>query len=656
MATLLREIPSPILGSLPDSETTRTYTVVGSGYDVAIDGQPFSLKPTSEHPVIRQTAPVRKEQSDTSRDPGEHSLAFWWIRAQSSSHGGAGQKYNVGGAEQEGIGPYRYLMSKGVDVFSEPGVVSVLPSTGLVASSSGTPLIGSTDDGRLFVADGTSLKRYTLTPKEGCPDHPDSPMDVSVETVAWGGTEPILSLTTDGSDYYLATATGVYNGTGLGAATKQYAYTSATPLLAWVKQRLILGLYWGGATFSKVYELDSNAEANTALPTQLFAATKKWRWTGVAETPSAILISGHNGQRSAVYRMSLKTDSATPTLLPGVVSAQLPPGELVLGLASYLGTVVGLNTSLGFRVGMLGSTGDFQYGPILVEHKWGNENGAVVGIGDSFYAGWTDEDGSAGLVRVCLADTYGSGAGVRHGWAPDLRGMTVVNGLLQPVAGKTTGVVYWRYGRKAFAVPSQGVFVESKDNSKMIGEITSSRIRWDTLEPKLVRFARIRGEAPGSITLSLKKDKDDTEYPVTTIDLSEKQDSGDVNVYLPPCQWVTVKTVLAGGARLTGTQLKALPAQRRQRFISLPLACYDRETLSNGRITGGPGTAAMRLLALESLEQTGAVVQLQWLTAKGGREYSELVVVEEVQFEQTVASGEAQGWGGMIYLTLRTVE
>ena len=92
-------------------------------YDVAIGGEPFILAPTDVNPYQRETAPYRKDQFDNSKEPGEQSLTGWWIRSQSSFHGGTGIKfYDPTSGESTN---YRFTDSQGVDVWTK-GQVSLL--------------------------------------------------------------------------------------------------------------------------------------------------------------------------------------------------------------------------------------------------------------------------------------------------------------------------------------------------------------------------------------------------------------------------------------------------------------------------------------------------------------------------------------------------
>jgi hypothetical protein len=93
-------------------------------YDVAIGGLPFIYAINDNRPYIRQTAPFRKDQFDNQTEPGEQSLTGWWIRSQSSFHGGTGITYFDPQTSDE-FGHYRFADSKGVDVFEE-GEVTLL--------------------------------------------------------------------------------------------------------------------------------------------------------------------------------------------------------------------------------------------------------------------------------------------------------------------------------------------------------------------------------------------------------------------------------------------------------------------------------------------------------------------------------------------------
>jgi hypothetical protein len=119
--------------------TAGFWTNNAEDYDVAFGGIPFFLAPTDVNPYQRETAPYRKEQFDNSREPGEQSLTGWWIRSQSSFHGGSGINFYDPTAG-ESIG-YRFNDSQGVNPWIK-GQVSLLKDTENTHVTTG-PVVGT---------------------------------------------------------------------------------------------------------------------------------------------------------------------------------------------------------------------------------------------------------------------------------------------------------------------------------------------------------------------------------------------------------------------------------------------------------------------------------------------------------------------------------
>jgi hypothetical protein len=92
-------------------------------YDIAIGGMPFILATNDERRYVRQTAPFKKDQFDNGAEPGEQSLTGWWLRSQSSFHGGEGIKFYDPSAGETVA--HRFTDSKNVDVWTK-GQVTLL--------------------------------------------------------------------------------------------------------------------------------------------------------------------------------------------------------------------------------------------------------------------------------------------------------------------------------------------------------------------------------------------------------------------------------------------------------------------------------------------------------------------------------------------------
>jgi hypothetical protein len=75
----------------PPTGGTGIYVQSGNRYNYAIGGLPFLSAATPDNPIVRESAPIRKQQFDASTTPGEQSLQGWWLRSQLSFHWGAGE-------------------------------------------------------------------------------------------------------------------------------------------------------------------------------------------------------------------------------------------------------------------------------------------------------------------------------------------------------------------------------------------------------------------------------------------------------------------------------------------------------------------------------------------------------------------------------------
>ena len=103
---------------------------------------------------------------------------------------------------------------------------------------------------------------------------------------------------------------------------------------------------------------------------------------------------------------------------------------------------------------------------------------------------------------------------------------------------------------------------------------------------------------------------------------------------------------------LTGYQLKALPAVRRARQLTIPLMNYDFEEDRYNAITGYEGRAWDRVNQLESIESLGDQLLIQDFTT------GETVqaVIESLEFvRMTPPERRYKGFGGILYVIARTV-
>jgi hypothetical protein len=512
-----------------------------------------------------------------------------------------------------------YADRVGVDPWT-PGALSLLRATQQHRTLASTGVVMGVISGSsnvLFATDGTGLYR------EG-------------SAVTWGGSNSILSLVNDGTNYYAADSVGIYRGTlAGGAGSKIWDTGNASVTLGWAKQRLVAGI---GAA---IYELTTGGPT---LPTALYThPASGWTWSAITEAPGAILAAGYAGGESAIYKFVLSTAGVMPTLTSGIVAAKLPTGERVLSLYAYLGSYVAIGTNKGVRIGLVAENGDISYGPLVIEST--QPVYALTGHDRFIYAGCTNQINSAsGLWRIDLGGEREDGT---FPYATDLQ-----SGVVGDVRSVT---IYGDSDRKAFSVSAQGVYLESATDLVTSGWMRTGYIRFNTVEPKQFSYVTARGTGAGAIVIE-SYDSGGTTNSVATIDSFLDQDfslgRSDSEEYLA-LKFTLTRDTATTGPTLRSWQIKALPAITRSRIISVPVLLFERVRDSKGTLVP-PQNIHQIINDLEALENAATPVLFAELCH--GTPRVDLVVIDEIRYQQTAPPAGCQGDGGILYLTLRTVQ
>jgi hypothetical protein len=370
-------------------------------YDVAIGGLPFIYAISDARPYIRQTAPFRKDQFDNQTEPGEQSLTGWWIRSQSSFHGGTGIVY-FDPQTSDPFGHYRFADSKGVDVFKQ-GEVTLLNNVDLNHITTGRVR----DNGRPF----QSARSIKFNNTEGVLLWDEYDVDKIVPGSApihfidynAGSAAAVYAICDDGTNAYWITNTStkktVYKKplTGTSASTADVTLmfdeigTVSNATMEYVKERIVL------CADNKVYEFSSSA---TAMPTAVYTHPSTTHvYTSVAASGSSIYVSGYNGIQSTILKFTLSTSGVMPTLTSAVVAAELPVGEIVHKIYYYLGFMM-IGTNKGIRAAAVSEVdGSLNYGPLIVETSQPCYDFAAR---DRFVWCATSVKGEPGVIRMDL--------------------------------------------------------------------------------------------------------------------------------------------------------------------------------------------------------------------------------------------------------------
>src|SRR5439155_24963265 len=146
--------------------------------------------------MTRAGADQKKDQFDNQREPGEQSLASWWLRSQATFIGGQGLLYQDPDQVQVANLQNRHAIQYGSSVGVNPWVNGKLT------------LLRQTS---LRIADGTSNRHFVVGWNDGT-DRYWSAVNTGLKsdtgsattTITWGGANVIRSLASDGTNYFAA--------------------------------------------------------------------------------------------------------------------------------------------------------------------------------------------------------------------------------------------------------------------------------------------------------------------------------------------------------------------------------------------------------------------------------------------------------------------
>jgi len=634
-------------------------------YDIAISGLPFIYAISDARPYIRQTAPFKKDQFDNQNEPGEQSLTGWWIRSQSSFHGGDGINF-FDPVPNDEFGHYRFADSKGVNVWTK-GQVTLLKNcstthvvTGAIASN------GVVQQHLRSIKWNTTKGVLLLDEYDVDKIAADGTVTHFVDYNAGGaGVYPVYAICDDGNKAYWVTNATAGGTTKLTVYGKPLTGSSASTadefkifdnsqiitnaVIEYVKQRLVI------CADNKVYEC---ATAASSTPTLLYThPSSTHTYTSITASGSAIYLAGYNGIQSVIEKFTLSTTGTMPTLTSSIVSAEMPTGEVIHKIFYYLGYMM-IGTNKGVRAAVVNDQdGSINYGPLIFESTQPVYDFAAR---DKFVWCAASVAGEPGLIRIDLSTEIET---LRFAYANDVYadGVTGYKTTACAFIGNDDPTVA---DRITFCTANNGtsdgtVYIEDAATLRTSGYITTGNIRYSTLEPK--NFKRLLGRGDftyGSMTLETV-DKNGIEYDHISYDASINPIEVTTSQPTAAQEYVAYKFILyrdattySLGPTFKGYQVKATIATPRQRLIKFPVFCFDIESDKYNVLKGYEGKAFERIQELEEAEQSGDIVTWQDLTTGESRQ----VQIEQVSFTRmTPPDRRFDGFGGVIDIIVRTV-
>lgn len=601
------------------SEGRTPWVNTDCAYEWAVGGLPFLSAANRENLTRRGFAQQRKDQVDTSTEPGEQAFSTWWMRSQQDFTGGAGRLLLDPGSDKLTMSQFRD--SLGVNPWRTTGGVTLLNQTEKQDLTSGAAeRIVSWSTDQVVYASGTDVKVFPS----------------GSTAVATGNVNDLAVLE---GKVILAQQDGFlkkFDGASISAWLT--APASAPILRVWaVKNRLIV------AVGTKIYEVGLGAGAWPG--TAIADGGTGWTWTGAADVADGILVSGHDGLRSYVYKLDLKSDGTgtLPTLAAPAVVIDFPPGELVTALASYMNSFIVIGTSKGVRVATIESLyGRIKTGPLI---KKTTQPVYAIACADRFaWVGVTagHPDGFSGLIRIDLSNPIDEAG--RFAWANDLR-----TGVVDPV----TSVAQVGTG-DTMALCANGCYIEgsTKENS---GYLETGQIRFSTLEDKYFDLFKLRA-VPAGGTVSVESVAYDdlrttmgsmTDDTSPTLEMAIYPQAGQVRLGFR----ITLESDGSQDPTLYSYQVKALPAVQREEMWEIPLLCFDEEQDRFG-VRGNQGNAHDRYTALRAIAALGSRILIQDITSGE----SALGIVENIRFDQRKPPARMSGFGGILTVSFRVLQ
>jgi hypothetical protein len=619
------------------------------GWDCSIAGLNFLFATSEEHRFKRETAQFRRERIDNERDPGEQSLdSGLWIRSQSSWHYGAGlssaEPLEVNSSEAR----FRYSQSGGVDPWI-PGELKLLNSASSIYSASATGMqVQGIQSGVLF---GESDGEFTYIQNDG-----------TSASVNWGGAGGLNSFTDTGEVYLVTDSAGIWKGTlpsGNGAKIYNKHYSTVRyNLIRWVKSRAFYAENQG------IWELTNLSPSSATIGSPFYAHPNAgWTWTDFADGPAAIYASGYSLEVSQIYRITVGVTNTTVTLNQPVVVAEMPRGEDVLSMYSYIGSFLVIGTTAGVRIATISDDGSLNVGPLIVDAAPVDD---AVAFGSYVYVTVRDKGEAGnrvnrpGLYRINLGQNLNQNP-LEFAYAADLViPFEDFDGVCTSVT--VSGDKLW------FAVTgtvNSGVYRQS-DLFVDEGWLETGRIRLGTLEKKAWRDLRmlsqaaIQGDITGYASIS-GVGSPSTWTQVATTNLDVPDVVGSLTPVAPAAASdlylafrLRTNQSCSCSAKLIGYQVRAVPSPRRNELIEVPVLLFDFEIDKTGARYGAQGNAWARFQALKQLEQEGRMILWRdFTTGEVSEGYVEGVFLHRIG--QPSRGKQGTSGGGVCRVVIRLV-
>lgn len=595
---------------------------------VGLNGKPYLID-TESGGYRRQSVDVVQQRNTSDARDVLLLPQDVWRQMQQSWHFGAGQS----NLDRDNALPYRYEDSFGIDPWTQ-WQISLLPATKKLGEIDYTGDVWISAVGNyLCVFNGEDVEFFDELEDDSTP----------VGTVTFSSGNDIIDIANDGlvataltEDRYIWYVDGP---SGTPTKWANYQYDTDVSFIAWEKDYLIVG--------------DKNVLRN-AIKGQNPAAIythpdTAFRWYSACSGSQFIYAIGYVGDRTTIHKIGIKSDGTG--LLPAIVAATLPDGEIGTTIDSYLGYVF-IGTNKGVRMAQADGNGDLVLGAIVPTSQpvqcfegqdrfvwFGNSSmdGSYADIKDRF-----PEQPVCGLSRMDLS-TFTVTA-LTPAYANDIFTLEETNKAVQSV---TTYL-----GKRVFSVNGSGVFFES-DDKVVSGWLKQGTMSFSVEDLKTGLYTQAKWlPLVGEIDLDLSYDSGPYERVAefTTNDTVRSD-----NIALNGRQFTRVDAgyvlcrcpnLASAGPFMTRWEIRAVAVKGRSSRWTIPIMNHDVIEL-DGVIYNRD--VLQELDNLVSLCQSGQVFSLQ----ESGRSYQ--VHAKDFLWQPEKLSANGKGWQGTFTIIVEEI-
>lgn len=630
-------------GAALNTSVASTTDLVPSIFPIAINGAPYQLdfsNPMGGNLYRRDSVALLRTQADSARTAGESSVSpeIFWRRSFDSWHLGAGQTH----ADRETSSPYRFRSSKGMDVWDK-GELKAL--NGVIAQNNfSTPTPPAPNENIGLVVAGSRLYAFNAT----------KTYYTSSTSGTWTWTEVTgspasapVGIASDGYKVWISYPSDIYvtNTSSGSMSSLSIAPSTHTWTGLWFNKDHL----FASASDGSMYEIPANGTEVEIIGHH----GTEFTWTAATGVGGFHYFAGVKGDKSIIYKITL-TDNATSLGAP-IVCGELPDGEVVRHLGSYLGYLI-IGTSKGVRFANTDANGYVTIGGLI---ETGQPVYCSEGQDRFVWFGWGNYDAiSSGLGRMDLAEFT---AALTPAYASDLMaGKPALNTSTNspvaedPILGNVKSVVTFN-NKRVFAVAAKGVFAEDTTTKVPIATLDTGLISHGIIDNKYAAFldARMEPLAVNTvIKLSHAVDSDDfvtsgfqnRDGDVYTGEffVGDQGRNFELRVTFGD---IGPDPLVTSDVTCTGFMLRSYPAPKRVSKFSVPVMLFDSVNVADRDWAGNPGADFAFLTDLHKQ-------QLPFIYQEG--EVSYTVVMDDYQWLPEKRSN-VSGFQGTFVAVLREI-